>query len=101
MSWNISLTDIDPLDLGPAGIEESATRAYADFKAGYSDGNAVFSAMDEQFGAALESLRPLLGVVGEGRVNVALSGHANPGHKPRQGWGNDMVHVTVTSAAVA
>ncbi len=69
--------------------------------------------MDEQFDAALEAARVLLlraavggdvpapGAMPNGNVNVTLSGHANPGHKPRQGWANDMVHMTVTSAAVA
>lgn len=57
--------------------------------------------MDEQFEAALNVARVLLlrKVVGDGNVNVTLSGHANPSHRPRRGWANDAVTVTVTSAA--
>lgn len=100
MSWNIALTDIDPGD-----IEDAAIEAYQRFKANYSDAAEVFPAMDEQFDVAVEMARvALLGtadrkpVVGDGNVNVTLSGHANPGHKPRQGWANDYVSVHVSSA---
>jgi hypothetical protein len=98
MSWTVQLTDLDP-----GNVEEAAERAYADFKARYSDADEVFPAMDEQFDAAQIAARALLQgkVVGEGNINVSLSGHANPGHKPRQGWSNDMVTVSVTSAVRA
>lgn len=102
MSWNLTLTDIDPLDLGPNGVENSARKAYADFKANYSDAAEVFPIMDEQFTAALEAVGVLLrGVVGAGNVNLTLSGHANPDYKPRQGWANDYVSVHISSVVRA
>lgn len=95
MSWNVNLTDIDPADLG-----KLAHDAYAEFKARYSDEDAVFPAMDEQFDAALAAASSgMTRVVGDGNINVTLSGHANPGHRPRQGFANDLVTVSVTSAA--
>ena len=97
MSWNVTLTDLDPSEVGAA-----AAKACRDFKANYSDDAEAILAMDEQMEAALNVVRFLMprDVVGEGNVNVTLSGHANPGHKPRQGWANDYVAVHVSSAAV-
>jgi hypothetical protein len=97
MSWSVSLTDIDPAELG--GL---AHDAYADFKARYSDADEVFPAMDEQFDATLAAASSGMShVVGKGNINVSLSGHANPGYKPRQGWANDYVSVRVSSAVWA
>lgn len=92
MSWNVTLTSLNPEDL-----EQAARKSYTAYKANYHDDGSVFGAMDEQFDAALGAAKALLPTVGEGLVNVILSGHANPGHRPRQGWANDTVHVTVTS----
>lgn len=33
--------------------------------------------------------------VGDGAFNVSINGHANPEHKPRDGWSNDYVNVTI------
>ena len=96
MSWSVTLTSLEPEDL-----EQAARKSYTAFKANYHDTDEVFEGMDEQFEAALDMARIALlrGIVGEGLVNVSLSGHANPGHKPRRGWSNDTVTVNVTSAA--
>ena len=98
MSWNVYLTNVDP-----EAVEKAARDGYATFKAGYHDDGSVFGAMDEQFEAALNMARIawLRKVVGDGNINVTLSGHANPGHKPRQGWANDLVTVSVSSAVRA
>lgn len=95
MSWNVTLTSLHPEDL-----EQAARDGYAGFKANYHDADEVFPAMDEQFEAALNMARIALlrKVVGEDNVNVTLSGHANPSHKPRQWWPNDAVTVSVSSA---
>lgn len=103
MSWNVRVADVNP-----AEVEEAAAKEYADFKARYSDEDAAIKAMDEQFDAALEAARVLLRLGGfipdprtgsQGNVNVTFSGHANPGHLPRRGWANDVVTVSVSSAA--
>lgn len=97
MSWKVTLADIDPAKLG--GL---AHDAYADFKARYSDVDEVSPAMDEQFDAALAAASSgMARVVGAGNINVTLSGHANPGHKPREGWANDYVSVHVSSVVRA
>jgi len=53
----------------------------------------------EQFAAAVEAAKALAGVVGrEGdAVIVNISGHANPGHGPREGWANETITVRVTA----
>jgi hypothetical protein len=95
MSWNVNLTDIDPTEIG-----KLAHDAYEEFKARYSDDADAIAAMDEQFDAVLAAASSgLTHVVGDGNVNVTLSGHANPGHQPRQGWANDLVTVSISSAA--
>ncbi len=94
MSWSIYLTDIDP-----ATLEEAAAKEYTDFTGRYHDMDEVFPAMEEQFKTAVDAARSLLPTVGEGNVNVTLSGHANPGHRPRAGYANDLVTVSVSSAA--
>lgn len=37
------------------------------------------------------------GVVGRGRVTGSLSGHANPGHVPTEGYANDCVTVSLSA----
>lgn len=34
-------------------------------------------------------------------AHISVSGHTNPEHKPRSGWANDCVQVTVTVASYA
>jgi len=53
----------------------------------------------EQFEAAKEAAAVLAKAVGrEGDdVFVTLSGHANPGHGPRQGWAAESVTISVTA----
>ena len=95
MSWNVYLTDVDPAKLG--GL---AHDAYEEFKSRYTDAAEAVSAMDEQFDAALAAASSgLCNIVGDGNINVTLSGHANPGHRPRAGYANDLVTVSVSSAA--
>lgn len=44
--------------------------------------------------AAIDIVRS--GAVGFGNARVNLNGHANPDHKPVEGWTNDTITVTVT-----
>jgi hypothetical protein len=53
--------------------------------------------MQEQFDAAKQAVYGLItsGAFGNDKTfNVNLSGHANVGHEPQDGWSND--HVTVS-----
>lgn len=53
----------------------------------------------DQYEAAQLAAQLLAKVVGRpgDEVSVALSGHANPHHGPRQGWANETVIVTVSA----
>lgn len=57
----------------------------------------------EQFEKAKQLAIDLVesGVVGgspDHRFNVSLSGHANPGHEPTEGWSNDAVTISISQA---
>jgi hypothetical protein len=97
MSWFVSVTDADP-----ATAEAALATAYDEYKTRIvSTDPETDAGTDEQFAAAVAAAVAVVsgGVVGEGNVNLSLSGHANPGHKPRSGYANDAVTVAVTSAA--
>jgi len=53
----------------------------------------------EQFEAAVEAAKALAQVVGRAgdAVIVRVSGHANPEHGPRDGWGHETISVTVSA----
>ncbi len=97
MSWSLSLPSVDR-----AVARKAVTTAYDLYRAGVSAEPETLTAMDEQVSAAIDAVEALLssGVVGtEGDVHLTLSGHANPGHKPREGYANDFLAVNVASAA--
>lgn len=52
-----------------------------------------------QFEAAVEAAKALAEVVGRpgDAVFVTLSGHANPGHGPRDGWAHEQISITVVA----
>ena len=55
----------------------------------------------EQFDLAVEVARTIIasGAVGQGKsFRVNLSGHANPGHEPQEGWATDAMTVSVFQA---
>lgn len=56
----------------------------------------------DQFDAAKAAVAGIIasGAVGDpkGKFEVAMSGHANPDHAPRQGWANDQVVISITQA---
>jgi len=56
----------------------------------------------EQFEAAVEAAKALAKVVGRAgdAVMISVSGHANPGHGPREGWAHEMITVRVLAQPV-
>jgi hypothetical protein len=54
-------------------------------------------AMDDHAKALAKALPELVAVVGpdDALVRVSVSGHANPGHEPVEGWADDAIHVDV------
>jgi hypothetical protein len=59
----------------------------------------------EQIHASVSAAKSLAasGVIGSPshRFSATLTGHANPGHGPREGWVNDIVTISVCQAAEA
>lgn len=53
----------------------------------------------EQIDVAIAAAKLLAGAVGRpgDEVFVSISGHANPGHAPKEGWSNETVTVSVTA----
>lgn len=87
MSYSLSIGPAAGLDLERAIDQAEASHELSD-------------EASEALGAAKEAAKALATVVVPGGepASVSISGHANPGHKPAEGWANDFVAVTVTQA---
>jgi len=93
MSFSITIPD------GPvADFTATAGTAVTNFKRllEESDNQPSAEAM-ESVQAAVAGLQTIIasGVVGTGTVSASISGHANPGHEPVQGWANDFLQVSI------
>lgn len=52
----------------------------------------------DQVGIAVEAAETLMSSPSLGDAEefyISMTGHANPGHKPREGWANDAITVSV------
>lgn len=98
------------MSYGPIVVTSIATDAVVDsLKAAtqnYVDGLAASDyeldpAALEAIAAATSAAASIVasGAIGAGPVNVTINGHANPGHVPVKGYANDVVTVSVSSAA--
>ncbi len=88
MSWSVSVP--------PGPLDEFETRA-AVAKVAVPDQFELQEAKDAYKAAvrAASDLAGGLGVGPEDHISVQLSGHANPDHKPKEGWSPDTVYVSV------
>lgn len=97
MSWGaISVTSVEA-----AEVETALNTAAETYKSGLSANDYELDpAAVEAITAAVASAKAVVdsGIVGTTKVNVSLSGHANPGHVPVKGWANDFVQIVVSSA---
>jgi hypothetical protein len=87
MSWSASVSSV--------AARDAASKLRENFAATYT---APTPEVVEQFEAAVRGLEGALTVVQpdlDGLVNVAASGHANPGHLKTPGWSNDTFTLTV------
>lgn len=93
MSWSGSFPD------GIAGDDIEAS--LDDSKAFVSPPpDQMSTEMAEQFAAAKEAVKDLIesGAVGdtEKTYSLSLSGHANEGHEPAEGWTNDCINISLS-----
>jgi nicotinamide mononucleotide (NMN) deamidase PncC len=91
MSWSFAVTLTDARDVYL--VVERAAEEY--FKSRTEEGVTEMVEQAQECAAAVESIvsTGLVGLEGPWRAN--LSGHANPGHKRREGWGNDSISISV------
>lgn len=96
MSYGFTVTNVKVAD-----VESALTTAFDTYQKGLQSGDYDLDpAAKEQGIEAIVVAKAIVdsGVVGSAVVNVTISGHANPDHKPRQGWSNDALTIGVTSA---
>ena len=94
MSWSLStevITDVNE-------VRDTVEAAGDAFLAINSDTDAAKRAMRDQILQAADCAQHLVPVVGGPPVRVTANGHANPDHKPRSGWADDSVTITVSQA---
>jgi len=94
VSWSFSVQDV------PAGeLRARAQEARDSYLEQYARwGNEVTEDLRGQIDAAIAAAGRLRAAVGGERVNLTLSGHANPGHRPAARWANDMVSLSISNA---
>lgn len=99
MSWGVRVENVKPEDV----YDELEKVAEEYFKTWSESPETEVSAFACATAAELAQDVAINGIVlptdgEEVRLNVAISGHANPFHKKTQGWANDFVQITVTQA---
>lgn len=91
MSWSISYSDIDGQkdDFNPSPLETYGSLS-----------DEVREAFDAAVTAAVDLIKSRVLGVGV-KYNVVLSGHANPGHAPVDGWVNDCMTISISQLSPA
>lgn len=91
MSWSVAKSAID----------NDRDSVYSELEAACEANVAANGGTDEvveQMQAATAAAADLAASVGGSKINVSLSGHANPDHAPTSGYANDQVTVSVSNA---
>jgi hypothetical protein len=104
MSWSFSVPPTAAGDFADA--LNAAAQSQIDAIVGYdSMTRAEQQATFEQIHAAVAATKSIAasGSIGppSHRFSATLTGHANPGHGPREGWANDIVTISVCQVAEA
>lgn len=90
MSWSFHATCTEP------NIEGEIDKAEQDYR--MQSGLTFTPEVDDQIKAATEAAVAAFrsGAIGKPlKFTVSLSGHANPGHKPQEGWSNDTLTISL------
>jgi len=92
MSFSVSIP------IGPVEDFEKTLQAEVERYARVTSENSDSELLDESKESLAQAVKAATeivksGVVGTGKVAGAISGHANPGHKPRAGWSNDSLTI--------
>lgn len=100
MSWSVSLAPTAAADFETAVTALTLPESYS---SGYAEQDVASAAVADQLAAAKTAAVALFrsGAVGSPTADyfgANLAGHANPGHAPQSGWGNDTISVNVFQA---
>lgn len=93
MSWTLSIPTKTPREQFDAAIDAATATGNED----------VLTERDEQVRVAKEAAKSVVaeGAVGFDTINCSINGHANPEHKPREGWANDTITINLSSGGPA
>ena len=94
MSWNFSV--VASKESVDAALNAAAESQVDNIMR--SDSGAEMLSQAEQATYAAVALIES-GCLGDGTFTVNLSGHANPGHQPRDGWANDAVSISIAQVS--
>jgi hypothetical protein len=90
MSWSRSYSS-----LGAFRADQSSPSA-PDQNGPNAESRETLEAIEQARGLAARAIRSgVFGDEAECDFSIILSGHANPGHRPRSGWANDCVTISV------
>ena len=91
MSWNYTVENVT------AETADDALGAGAEKQAEYARQGDVGPESIEQIEQAVYAAVEIIksGCLGEGPFRVTLGGHANAGHRPREGWSNDAINLAI------
>ncbi|HEV8419946.1 MAG TPA: hypothetical protein VGR13_01180 [Actinomycetota bacterium] len=88
MSWSFSAT-VTREDLEEQ-LRETARGYFKQFA-------EVMASTDDQVATAIEAAKAIAEAVGtDGDLFINLSGHSNPGHGKAEGYGNELISVSVS-----
>jgi len=92
MSWSFSV--IATKESADAALNTAAESEIDNIMR--SDSGAEMLAQAEQ--ATYAAVRLIKsGCLGDGPFRISLSGHANPGHQPRDGWADDAISISIAA----
>lgn len=93
MSWNFSVNGVTK-ENADAALNAAAEGQIDNIMRGDS-GEEMMAQAEQSTYAAVAIIES--GCLGDGPFLVSLSGHANPGHEPRDGWVNDVVSISISA----
>lgn len=92
MSWSIQAFSITAQNVEHE-LNQAAEKAIANGAGGPDAQRETAEQMTAIGLCAIDAVQS--GLIGKGPFTVALSGHANPEHKPREGWSNDYAQMRI------
>lgn len=96
MSWSFGLTVHGDAVAHARSALDAAADNFANDQQTY--GNTITEETSDQITAAMKAAEILLAAEGSSNapeINIVLSGHSNPGHKPAAGTSHEFIQVNI------